>query len=133
MSFLTYKLGLSFALGAFIVGLILAESDYSHQIISEIQPFRSVFNSIFFVSIGLLLNLQFVTQNYFLIGGVAASILVVKALIIIGIVLLMKYPLRIAIIVGFGLAQIGEFSFILSEVGYESNLIGEEYFNTFFI
>jgi CPA2 family monovalent cation:H+ antiporter-2 len=131
MSLLTYKLGLSFALGAFIVGLILAESDYSHQIISEIQPFRSVFNSIFFVSIGLLLNLHFVTQNYFTIAGVALGILSIKALIIIGIVLLMKYPLRIAIIIGFGLAQIGEFSFILAEAGYDFSLISESYFNIF--
>lgn len=130
-SFLTHKLGLSFALGAFIVGLILAESDYSHQIISEIQPFRSVFNSIFFVSIGLLLNLNFVTQNYFTIAGVALGILSLKALIIISIVLLMKYPLRIAIIIGFGLAQIGEFSFILAEAGYDFNLITEYYFNIF--
>jgi CPA2 family monovalent cation:H+ antiporter-2 len=130
-SFLTHKLGLSFALGAFIVGLILAESDYSHQIISEIQPFRSVFNSIFFVSIGLLLNLHFVTQNYFTIAGVALSILFIKALIIISIVLLMKYPLRIAIIIGFGLAQIGEFSFILAEAGYDFDLISENHFNIF--
>jgi CPA2 family monovalent cation:H+ antiporter-2 len=130
-SFLTHKLGLSFALGAFIVGLILAESDYSHQIISEIQPFRSVFNSIFFVSIGLLLNLHFVTQNYFTIAGVALSILFIKALIIISIVLLMKYPLRVAIIIGFGLAQIGEFSFILAEAGYDFDLISENHFNIF--
>lgn len=130
-SYLTYNLGLSFALGAFIVGLILAESDYSHQIISEIQPFRSVFNSIFFVSIGLLLNLHFVTQNYFTIAGVALSILSIKALIIISIVLLMKYPLRIAIMIGFGLAQIGEFSFILAKAGYDFNLISENYFNVF--
>jgi CPA2 family monovalent cation:H+ antiporter-2 len=131
MSFLTYKLGLSFALGAFIVGLILAESDYSHQIISEIQPFQSVFNSVLFVSIGLLLNLHFVTQNYFTIAGVALSILTLKALIIISIILLMKYPLRIAIIIGFGLAQIGELSFILAEAGYNFNLISEYYFNVF--
>lgn len=131
MSFLTYKLGLSFALGAFIVGLILAESDYSHQIISEIQPFQSVFNSVLFVSIGMLLNLHFVTQNYFTIAGVALSILTLKALIIISIILLMKYPLRIAIIVGIGLAQIGELSFILAETGYNFNLISEYYFNVF--
>jgi CPA2 family monovalent cation:H+ antiporter-2 len=130
-SFLTHKLGLSFALGAFIVGLILAESDYSDQIVSEIQPFRSVFNSIFFVSIGLLLNLYFVTQNYFTIAGVALGILSIKALIIISIVLLMKYPLRIAIIIGFGLAQIGEFSLILADVGYGFNLISENNFNVF--
>jgi len=130
-SFLTHKLGLSFALGAFIVGLILAESDYSYQIISEIQPFRSVFNSIFFVSIGLLLNLHFVTQNYFTIAGVALGILFIKAAIIISIVLLMKYPLRIAILIGFGLAQVGEFSFILAEAGYDLNLISDNYFNVF--
>jgi CPA2 family monovalent cation:H+ antiporter-2 len=131
MSFLTHKLGLSFALGAFIVGLILAESDYSHQIVAEIQPFKSVFNSILFVSIGLLVNLQFITQNYLTIGGAGLGVLFLKALIIIGIVLLMKYPLRIAIIIGFGLAQVGEFSFILAEAGFSFNLIDDYYFNVF--
>lgn len=131
MSFLTHKLGLSFALGAFIVGLILAESDYSHQIVAEIQPFKSIFNSILFVSIGLLVNLQFITQNYLTIGGAGLGVLFLKALIIIGIVLLMKYPLRIAIIIGFGLAQVGEFSFILAEAGFGFNLIDDYYFNVF--
>lgn len=131
MSFLTHKLGLSFALGAFIVGLILAESEYSHQIIAEIQPFQSVFNSILFVSIGLLVNLQFITQNYLTIAAAGVGVLFLKALIIIGIVLLMKYPLRIAILIGFGLAQVGEFSFILAEAGFSFNLINDYYFNVF--
>jgi len=131
MSVLTHKLGLSFALGAFIVGLILAESEYSHQIISEIQPFQSVFNSILFVSIGLLVNLQFIAQNYLTIAGFGFGVLFLKAIIIIGIVLLMKYPLRIALIIGLGLAQVGEFSFILAEAGFSSNLINDYYFNVF--
>ncbi|MFC2103715.1 cation:proton antiporter, partial [Bacteroidota bacterium] len=131
MSILTHKLGLSFALGAFIVGLILAETDYSHQIIAEIQPFQSVFNSILFVSIGLLVNLQFITQNYLTIAGFGFGVIFLKALIIIGIVLLMKYPLRIAIMIGLGLAQVGEFSFILAEAGYNFNLINDYYFNVF--
>lgn len=97
-SYITHSFGLSFALGAFIAGLILSESDYNHQIISEILPFRDAFNSIFFVSIGLLLNIQFVVHNPLLISSLTFGVLFVKATIIILIVLFMKLPLRVAIL-----------------------------------
>ncbi len=131
ISYLTHTLGLSFALGAFIVGLMLAESDYNHQIVSEIQPFKSVFNSIFFVSIGLLLNLNFVIDNFFAVTGTALLILIFKTLVIFLIILLMKYPVRIALVIAFGLAQVGEFSFILAEMSFNYELLDRFYFNTF--
>ncbi len=121
--YLTHTLGLSFALGAFIAGLILAESEYNFQIISDIHPLRDAFNSIFFVSVGMLLNIQFVIDTPFVIIGFSIGLLAFKALIIGSIVLLMKYPLRIAIITGLILAQVGEFSFILAQAGSNFNLI----------
>ena len=130
-AYLTHWLGLSFALGAFIAGLILSESDFSHQVASEVLPFKDLFNSIFFISIGLLLNFNFLLSYPFILIGIAAGIIFLKSLIIIGIVKLMRYPLRTAILTGLGLAQIGEFSFILSQAGLNYNLIGNEFYNAF--
>lgn len=130
-AYLTHSLGLSFALGAFIAGLILSESDFKHQIMSEIIPFRDAFNSIFFVSIGLLLNIQFVIANPVLITSVTLGVLLLKASIIIVIVLFLNLPLRVAILAGLGLAQIGEFSFILAQTGLNYNLLSADYYNSF--
>jgi len=130
-AYLTYSLGLSFALGAFIAGLIFSESEYSHQIIADTVPLRDAFNSIFFVSIGLLLNLNSIFENPFLVIGSSLGLLILKGIIITVVVLLLKYPLRIAIIAGIGLAQVGEFSFILGEHGLNLNLISSEFFNIF--
>ena len=130
-AYLTHSLGLSFALGAFIAGLILSESDFSHQVVSEVLPFKDLFNSIFFISIGLLLDIHFLLTYPLILIGIAAGIILLKSFIVIGIVKLMRYPLRIAILTGFGLAQIGEFSFILSQAGLNYNLISNEYYNAF--
>ena len=130
-AYITHSFGLSFALGAFIAGLILSESDYNHQIVSDILPFRDSFNSIFFVSIGLLLNIQFVLENVFLISALTFGIIVVKTLVIVAIVYFMEYPLRISILAGLGLAQIGEFSFVLAQAGLNFKLIGNDYYNSF--
>ena len=130
-AYITHSFGLSFALGAFIAGLILSESDYNHQIVSDIIPFRDSFNSIFFVSIGLLLNIQFVLENVFLIGRLTLGILIVKTIVIVAIVYFMKYPLRIGILAGLGLAQIGEFSFVLAQAGLNFKLFSGDYYNGF--
>ncbi len=130
-AYLTHLAGLSFAIGAFIAGLILAESDYNHQILAEILPLRDAFNSIFFVSVGLLLNVQFVLQNPFTITGITLASFFFKAFIIILIVLSLKYPLRVAILCGIGLGQIGEFSFILAQAGTKFNLLEADIYNAF--
>jgi monovalent cation:H+ antiporter-2, CPA2 family len=130
-AYFTHSLGLSFALGAFIAGLILSESDFSHQVVAEILPLRDAFNSIFFVSIGLLLNIQFVVLFPLELTALTLAIIIIKSVIIISIVLYLKYPLRIALMTGLGLAQIGEFSFILSQQGMNYNLIGDDLYNTF--
>jgi CPA2 family monovalent cation:H+ antiporter-2 len=130
-AYLTYSLGLSFAMGAFVAGLILAESDYNHQILSEIIPFKDAFNSIFFVSIGLLLNISFVVSNPLLISSFALGIILIKSAVIISIVLFIKYPLRIAVLTGLALAQVGEFSFVLAQTGNNYSLLSTDAYNIF--
>jgi len=130
-AYLTYSLGLSFALGAFIAGLILSESEYSYQIVADILPLRDAFNSIFFVSIGLLLNVNFVLEYPLYVILAALGVLVLKALIITTIVMFLKYPARVAILAGIGLAQIGEFSFIVAQHGLNLNIISSEYSDIF--
>lgn len=122
-AYLTHNFGLSFALGAFIAGLILSESEYSTQITSEIIPFKDVFNSIFFVSVGLLLNINYVINFPLEVVLSAIGIVILKSVIIFVLVLSMKYPTRIAVLSALGLAQIGEFSFILAQQG--GKLLGE--------
>ena len=130
-AYLTYSVGLSFALGAFIAGLILSESDYSSQIVSEILPFKDVFISLFFVSIGLLLNIQLVLAYPLLLILISIGIILLKAVIVFFIVLLIRYPIRIAVMSGLMLAQIGEFAFVLAQAGNSEGIITEEYYNAF--
>ena len=131
MAYLTHSAGLSSALGAFIAGLILAESEFSHQVEAEIIPLKDAFNSVFFVSVGMLLNIQFVLQNPFFISGLTLAVILLKVLIIIVVIKSMKYPLRVAAAAGFSLAQIGEFSFVLMQAGMNFNLIGGDFYYSF--
>jgi len=130
-AYLTHEIGLSFAIGAFLAGLILSESDYSYQITAEILPFKDVFNSIFFVSIGLLLNIKFVYDYFSLLIALTFAIIFLKAAIIIPLVKILKYPLRVALLTGLSLAQVGEFSFVLSQSGTSFNLIPINFYNAF--
>ncbi|MBS3819755.1 cation:proton antiporter [bacterium] len=131
MAFLTSSLGLSLALGAFLAGIIISESEYSYQVTSDIMPFKDLFTSLFFISIGLLLNLQFAWNKKFIILSLVMIIILLKALIIFLIVKIIRYPNRTALMSGLGLAQIGEFSFVLANVGKVNNLIPEEIFQIF--
>jgi len=130
-AYLTESIGLSFSIGAFIAGIILAESDFNHEIIAEILPFKDAFNSLFFISIGLLLNISFLLSFPVQLTGLVIGIIIIKSTIIIVIVMWLKFPSRIAVITGVSLAQIGEFSFVLAKSGAKSGLIDGEYFNAF--
>ena len=125
-AWLTSSFGLSLALGAFVAGLVISESEYSHQIITEILPFKNVFNSIFFVSIGMLFNLNFFLRNFLSIIGLSSIIIILKVSVLFFVALLLGSQLRIALMVGFGLFQIGEFSFILLNEGKVLNLFSFE-------
>lgn len=115
--------GLSLGLGAFLAGLIISESPYSHQAFGNVLPLRDAFTSFFFISIGMLLDLDYFLQNPVYIILIALGVMVLKALIAGLAISLMGLSLRIVVLVGLALSQIGEFSFILSRVGFESGLI----------
>lgn len=131
VAWLTSTIGLSLALGAFLAGLIISESEYSHQAFGNILPFLDVFTSFFFVSIGMLLDIDFVFQNPILILGATISVLLIKAIIAGAATFILGYPLRIIIMVGLILSQVGEFSFILSRVGIEYKLLDNMAYQTF--
>ncbi|MBS1810379.1 MAG: cation:proton antiporter [Acidobacteria bacterium] len=130
-AWLTSHFGLSMALGAFIAGLVLSESEYSHQIVSDIVPFRDVFNSIFFISIGMLLSLPALWENLTVVLFWLSAIVLGKTLLIVLVALALRYTLRIALTVGLGLAQVGEFSFILAKVGNAQNLLSAADYQVF--
>jgi len=131
MSWVTSHFGLSLALGAFIAGMVLADTDYNHQVTAEILPFRDVFNSVFFVSIGMLLSLQALAQNIGWVAVLVVCLIIGKALIVWAIVKILGFPQRIAVMTGLGVAQIGEFSFVLAKVGRESSLLPDSDYQTF--
>ncbi len=131
IAWFTSQLGLSLALGAFLAGLIISESPYSYQALSHILPFRDIFANFFFISIGMLLDLHFFIEHPLLFLGITFSILLIKTLCCTGAVLLLKAPLRISLITGIMLSQVGEFSFILSTVGQDLALIQDFTYQTF--
>ncbi len=131
MSWVTSHFGLSLALGAFIAGMVLADSDYSHQVTSEVLPFRDVFNSLFFVSIGMLLSLPLLISNIGLVVILVLALILGKALIVWGIIRILGYPQRIATMTGLGLAQIGEFSFVLAKAGQGADLLPDTDYQSF--
>jgi CPA2 family monovalent cation:H+ antiporter-2 len=130
-AWLTSEAGLSLALGAFIAGLVISESEFSHQVVADILPLRDSFSGIFFISIGMLLNLDFLADdaitpllNLFLIVGI-------KSIVIFLVFWRFYRSVRLGVILGLSLAQIGEFSFILAKVGQNYGLLtsgGEQLF-----
>ena len=124
-SFLTAQVGLSLALGAFIAGMVLSESEYNHQIIADILPFRDVFNSLFFISIGMLLSVSALASDIVVVILWVTGLIVIKALITLAVVRALGYSLRIATMTAIGLSQIGEFSFILAKTGVPEGLLSD--------
>ena len=131
IAWLTSSAGLSLALGAFLAGLILSESEYSYQALGSILPFRDVFTSVFFISIGMLFDIDFFIHHPVLIILLAAAVLVVKVLIASVIPGLLGFPLRTMVLVGLSLGQVGEFSFILAVSGMEFGLLDRNSYQVF--
>ncbi len=120
-----HAVGLSFALGAFIAGLILSESEFSHQALSDVVPVRDIFGLLFFVTVGMLLDPRFVIAHAAQIGAIVVLIFVGKGLIIGGIARAFGYVNMAPWIIGLGLSQVGEFSFVLARSGAESGLLSK--------
>jgi CPA2 family monovalent cation:H+ antiporter-2 len=114
-AWLTSSLGLSLALGAFIAGLAISESPYSHQVFAEILPFKDVFNSLFFISVGMLLDLRFLGNHFPLLSLVVLGVLFAKAVLGGLTVKLISGSTRLALLVGLAISQVGEFAFVLAK------------------
>lgn len=126
----THEAGLSLALGAFLAGLIISESEYSHQAVGVILPFRDVFMSLFFVSIGMLLDVQYFLADPVRLLLLTAGILVIKPLVAGVAGLAVGLPIRNAVLMGVALGQIGEFSLVLTRAGVDAGLFGNDVFQT---
>ncbi len=131
VAWLTSSAGLSLALGAFLAGLIISESEYSHQALGNILPFRDVFTSFFFVSIGMLLDVGFLFRHPGTIILIALGIVFLKSIIAGFATVLLGFPFRTSILVGLALSQVGEFSFILSKTGVEHGLLSGNIYQMF--
>lgn len=130
-AWLTSSIGLSLALGAFFAGLIISESDYSHQATANILPFREIFLSFFFVSIGMLLDLQYFIQHIGILLLFTLGVIFIKITIVIGSVLVLRFPIRTALITSLNIFQVGEFAFLLSIIGLRNNLLTTEIYQNF--
>lgn len=130
-AWLTASIGLSLALGAFFAGLIISESPYSHQATANILPFREIFLSFFFVSVGMLLDIKFFLDHIYVIHLLALGSMVLKFGIASLASMVLRYPLRSSYLSGLALAQVGEFAFLLSIVGLGNNILSQDTYQYF--
>ena len=117
---------MSAVFGAFLVGLVLRETKFANQALAEITPLRDVFAAFFFVSLGMLLDPRFVINNWVLIISAVALIFAIKFIIVSGIVRGFGFSWSVALMSGFGLFQIGEFSFIIAQGGVNFKILSSE-------
>ena len=126
VGYATYLFGLSFAFGAFVAGMVLSESDYGHQALSDIIPLRDLFGLLFFVSVGMLLDPVFLIENWEVILAAVLIVAVGKGLIFSTLSIVFGYGNVVPLAVGLGLFQVGEFSFVLARVGVSTNSISND-------
>jgi CPA2 family monovalent cation:H+ antiporter-2 len=119
----TYLFGLSFAFGAFVAGMVLSQSEYSHQALADISPLRDVFAMLFFVSVGMLIDPRFLLDEAWIVVTVVLLVLLGKGLIFAGLTRAFGYGNIAPFAVGLGLFQVGEFSFVLARVGIDAGAI----------
>lgn len=131
MAVLTHRLGLSLSLGAFLAGLMLARSQYSMSVIAGILPYRDVFMCLFFMSVGMMLNLNFLSSHFLLTIVNALLFILIKTLLTLPAVLIQRFPLRTAIITGLSLAQVGEFSFVLAALAVSNGVFSQTAYQGF--
>ncbi len=123
IALLTEALGLSIEVGAFVAGLMISEVEYSDQTLTDVEPLRNVFATLFFASVGMLIDPLFLWENLDLILGLVTIVMIGKFLIVVPLVRWFRYPPKVAILAGLGLAQIGEFSFVLASAGQQLGLV----------
>ncbi len=126
---LTQAVGLSLALGAFLAGLLVSESQAAHQTMQHLLPLRDAFVALFFVTMGILVNPRIIVSNPSLLLVIVALVIIGKFVIWAVVVKLFRYPTRTALMVGLGLTQIGEFSYVLVRVARDAHLVGDDMYN----
>ena len=131
VGYTTYLVGLSFAFGAFIAGMVLSESDYGHQALSDIIPLRDLFGLLFFASVGMLFDPRFLLSHFTLIVLLVVVVSIGKGCIFAFLARVFDYRNVIPLAVGLGLFQVGEFSFVLARIGVASESISSEFYNMF--
>ncbi len=129
VGYATYLFGLSFAFGAFVAGMVLSESDYSYQALSDIVPLRDIFGLLFFTSVGMLLDPAFLFANWIKILSLVLVIAVFKGSLFSVLAMLFGYINITPIAVGLGLFQVGEFAFVLARVGLETQAIDQNMYS----
>lgn len=122
-AWLAAQAGVSLALGALLAGMVVADSEYRHQALSDLLPFREAFTSVFFLSVGMLLDPRVLLADAAPIGAMVAGVMLGKFLVMMALCALLRTPLRVAILVSAGLAQIGEFSFLLLDEAARHRLL----------
>lgn len=127
----TSSIGLSLALGAFLAGIVISGSQYSQQAMGNIVPLRDMFMSFFFVSVGMLLNIEYLLDHLPILILASIALIIIKSIAGVASTFILGYPLRAAILTGLALSQVGEFSFVLSRLGVEYSLMTEETYQAF--
>jgi CPA2 family monovalent cation:H+ antiporter-2 len=131
VALLTSELGLSLAFGAFLAGLMVSESEYSHNAFGHLIPFKDTFTSFFFVSIGILLDLQFVLDHFLLVVITVLLVIISKATIAGFTAFILGHTFRGVVMVGVALSQVGEFSFVLARMGLDYEIVSEFHYQLF--
>jgi len=129
VGYVTHFVGLSFALGAFVAGMVISESEYSHKALSDIMSIRDIFGLLFFTSVGMLLDPNFIIENWEKIILIILMVILGKGLIFGVIVKSFGYGKVVPLAVAFGLFQVGEFSFVLARVGIDTQSINKEVYS----
>jgi CPA2 family monovalent cation:H+ antiporter-2 len=125
IAYLTGRAGLSLALGAFLGGMVVADTPFGHRAMGDLLPLRDAFVSIFFVSLGMLFDVRVVLARPVLVGAIFVGMLVGKGILATTSAFAMRFPARAAILAGVGLSQFGEFGFVLARLGRESGVVEE--------
>lgn len=123
IAWLSSLAGLSLALGAFLAGIALADGDYGHQALADVLPLRETLSSFFFISMGMLMDVRVLMERPLLVAALVVGVVVLKALVGAVSAMVMHFPPWVAVLAGLGLAQIGEFSFVLAHAGLQAGLL----------
>jgi len=131
VALMTYQMGMPLAFGAFLAGLMISESEYSHDAFGNLVTFRDTFTSFFFVSIGMLLDLSFVANHFVLILATVAIVVLLKMFVGAFAAFLLGHTFKGTILVGVALSQVGEFSFILAKLGKDYSILDNYFYQLF--